>query len=258
MNKILYYTTLFFLINFISCNKEEITELEKRNEELIVQTARLQKQISELTDELNNISVDVTNLTSNNNDLSSKIVSLQNTINELEEALNDMTDDYEQSQIENNQLYDEYLSIINNKNELQAQLDSLISEINEINCPPIEFSSSDMKNEQLFCTNGFIQPIEYAFDESKYSFSFIQDSIPEGINIIKSEGLVKIVGGPASRIINLYSFDLKFTNDQCEIVKRVVLARSPESPIIELISGPLVQSFNKGTQMEAIKFFRRA
>tara|TARA_B100001057_G_scaffold434679_1_gene464488 strand:- start:84 stop:1715 length:1632 start_codon:yes stop_codon:yes gene_type:complete len=165
-----------------------------------------------------------------------------------------MTDDYELSEADNNQLFEEYSSLINSKNELQAQLDSLVSEINSISCPPIEYSNSDMKSEQLFCTNGFITPIEYAFDESVYSFSFIQDSIPNGITIIKSDGLVKVVGGPISRIVDLYSFDLTFTSDRCEVIKRVVLARSPESPTIELISGPLTQSLNSGTQIEAVKF----
>ena len=165
-----------------------------------------------------------------------------------------MTNDYEQSEADNNQLYDDYSGLLNSKNELQAQLDSLVSEINSVSCPPIEYSNSDMKSEQLFCTNGFITPIEYAFDESVYSFSFIQDSIPNGITIIKSDGLVKVVGGPISRIVDLYSFDLTFTSDQCEVIKRVVLARSPESPTIELISGTLTQSLNSGTQIEAVKF----
>ena len=261
MKKSISFFILFFLTVVISCNKEEINELEKRNEELIAQTNKLQEQIVNLTTEVNTLTIDVSNLSSSNdvlsssnNELLNKVTLLQTTINELEEALNNMTDDYELSEADNNQLYEEYSSLVNSKNELQAQLDNLISEINTISCPPIEYSNSEMTSEQLFCTNGFIAPIEYAFDESKYSFSFIQDSIPEGINIIKSEGLVKIVGGPASRIINLYSFDLKFTSDQCEIIKRIVIARSPESPIIELVSGSLIQSFSTGTQIEPIKF----
>ena len=220
MKKSISFFILFFLTVVISCNKEEINELEKRNEELIAQTNKLQEQIVNLTTDVNTLTIDVSNLSSSNdvlsssnNDLLNKITLLQTTINELEEALNNMTDDYELSEADNSQLYEEYSSLVNSKNELQAQLDNLISEINTISCPPIEYSNSEMTSEQLFCTNGFIAPIEYAFDESKYSFSFIQDSIPEGINIIKSEGLVKIVGGPASRIINLYSFDFLCSSD---------------------------------------------
>lgn len=254
MKKSISFFILFFLTVVISCNKEEINELEKRNEELIAQTNKLQEQIVNLTTDVNTLTIDVSNLSSSNDDLLNKITLLQTTINELEEALNNMTDDYELSEADNSQLYEEYSSLVDSKNELQAQLDNLITEINTISCPPIEYSNSEMTSEQLFCTNGFIAPIEYAFDESKYSFSFIQDSIPEGINIIKSEGLVKIVGGPASRIINLYSFDLKFTSDQCEIIKRIVIARSPESPTIELVSGLLTQSLSTGTQIEPIKF----
>ena len=256
MSRILFYTSLFFLITFISCNKEEITELEKRNEELIAQTSRLQKQITELTNEVNNLTVNVSNLSSNNNDLSNKIISLQNTINELEEALNNMTDDYELSVIENNQLYDEYLSIVNSKNELQVQLDRLISEINEINCPPIDLASSDMRTEQLFCTFEEINKIIFNWDESVYEFSFIQDSIPDGINIAKSPTSIIIFGTPYSDQKDLFSFDLNFQSSECEIVKRIVLARSPNSPKIIYItdSGPLNQSLESGNSIDPIEF----
>ena len=47
MNKLLKYSFVLFLI--ISCNKEEISNLEKRNEDLIIQTAELQKQLDNLT-----------------------------------------------------------------------------------------------------------------------------------------------------------------------------------------------------------------
>ena len=47
MNKILFITFYFSFITFISCNKDEITELEKRNEELIIQTSSLQRQIND-------------------------------------------------------------------------------------------------------------------------------------------------------------------------------------------------------------------
>ena len=256
MSRILFYTSLFFLITFISCNKEEITELEKRNEELIAQTSRLQKQITELTNEVNNLTVDVSNLSSNNNDLSNKIISLQNTINELEEALNNMTDDYELSVTENNELYDEYLSIVNSKNELQVQLDRLISEINEINCPPIDLASSDMRTEQLFCTFEEINKIIFNWDESVYEFSFIQDSIPDGINIAKSPTSIIIFGTPYSDQKDLFSFDLNFQSSECEIVKRIVLARSPNSPKIIYVndSGPLNQSLESGNSIDPIEF----
>ena len=261
MKKLFTNIALVFLIIVSSCNKEEINEFEKRNEELIVQTANLQRQIYNLITEINTLTLDVSNLSqannelfSLNNDLSNKITVLQNKINELENALNNMTDDYDEAITDNDELYDEYLSLQSSKTELQVQLDNLVSEINIVSCPPIEYSNSDMASEQLFCTNGYITPIEYVFDESIYSFSFIQDSIPDGINIIKSDGLVKVVGGPESRIVDLYSFDLKFTSDQCEIIKRVVIARSPESPTIELISGPLTQSLGYGAQIQSIKF----
>ena len=256
MNRILFATSLFCLITFISCNKEEITELEKRNEELIAQTSRLQKQITELTNEVNNLTVDVSNLSSNNNDLSNKIISLQNTINELEEALNNMTDDYELSVIENNELYDEYLSIVNSKNELQVQLDRLISEINEINCPPIDLASSDMITEQLFCTFEEINKIIFNWDESVYEFSFIQDSIPNGISIIKSPTSITILGTPYSDQKDLFSFDLNFQSSECEIVKRIVLARSPNSPkiIYDPDSGSLNQSLESGNSIDPIEF----
>ena len=48
MSKFLSHIALVSLIIISSCNKEEINELEKRNEELIAQTSRLQEQISKL------------------------------------------------------------------------------------------------------------------------------------------------------------------------------------------------------------------
>ena len=261
MQKLLTHIVLISLIIISSCNKEEINGLEKRNEELLSQTTKLQQQVNQLTTEMSTLTLDVSNLlssndqlSSSNTDLSNQIIVLQNKINELEVDLNNLTTDYDEAITDNDELYDEYLSLQSSKTELQVQLDNLVSEINSVSCPPIEYSNSDMATEQLFCTNGYITPIEYVFDESIYSFSFIQDSIPSGINIIKSDGLVKVVGGPVSRIVDLYSFDLKFTSDQCEIIKRVVIARSPESPTIELISGPLTQSLEAEAQIQSIKF----
>ena len=252
MRKFLSCIALVSLIFINSCNKDEINELEKRNEELIAQTSRLQEQISKLTNEVNNLTNDVTNLSSNNNDLSNKIISLQNTIDELEEELNNMTNDYEQSELENSNLYDEYLSIVNSRNELQAQLDNLVNEINSISCPLIELSSSDMANEQMFCTAQRISPIKLLYDDAIYSVSFIQDSIPNGISIVNVNGTVSVDGFVFSGIKDLYAFDLKFESDQCEKIERIVLARSPNSPSIE-VSGDLYRSAVTGNQIQPIE-----
>ena len=268
MKKSISFFILFFLTVVISCNKEEINELEKRNEELIAQTNKLQEQIVNLTTEVNTLTIDVSNLSSSNdvlsssnNDLSNKISDLQNTINELENALNEvenelnnMTNDYEQSEAENNQLYDDYSGLLNSKNELQAQLDNLISEINTISCPPIEYSNSDMKSEQLFCTFEIIDPIKFDFDDDIYTLSFIQDSIPQGVSIIKTPGNVFVYGTPYSVEKDLFSFDLKFTSDSCEEVRTITLARSPNSPTITYISGSLSQSIAAGTQIDPVEY----
>ena len=268
MKKSISFFILFFLTVVISCNKEEINELEKRNEELIAQTNKLQEQIVNLTTEVNTLTIDVSNLSSSNdvlsssnNDLSNKISDLQNTINELENALNEvenelnnMTNDYEQSEAENNQLYDDYSGLLNSKNELQAQLDNLISEINTISCPTIEYSNSDMKSEQLFCTFEIIDPIKFDFDDDIYTLSFIQDSIPQGVSIIKTPGNVFVYGTPYSVEKDLFSFDLKFTSDTCEEVRTITLARSPNSPTITYISGSLSQSIAAGTQIDPVEY----
>ena len=268
MKKSISFFIIFFLTVVISCNKEEINELEKRNEELIAQTNKLQEQIVNLTTEVNTLTIDVSNLSSSNdvlsssnNDLSNKISDLQNTINELENALNEvenelnnMTNDYEQSEAENNQLYDDYSGLLNSKNELQAQLDNLISEINTISCPPIEHSNSDMKSEQLFCTFEIIDPIKFDFDDEIYTLSFIQDSIPQGVSIIKTPGNVFVYGTPYSVEKDLFSFDLKFTSDTCEEVRTITLARSPNSPTITYISGSLIQSIAAGTQIDPVEY----
>ena len=185
MKKPILLFVLFLSVNFTSCNKDD---LEKRNEELLVQIESLQRQINDLSEDFLDLSTD-------NDNLSNQIEILQNKIDELEKALNNMTNDYELSEQYNNELYQDYLALVSSKNELQARLDNLISDIS-FSCPSIEFTDLDMASEQLFCTNGSIEPIEYSFDETIYSFSFIQDSIPDGINIIKSDGLIKIVGSP--------------------------------------------------------------
>ena len=268
LKKSISFFILFFLTVVISCNKEEINELEKRNEELIAQTNKLQEQIVNLTTEVNTLTIDVSNLSSSNdvlsssnNDLSNKISDLQNTINELENALNEvenelnnMTNDYEQSEAENNQLYDDYSGLLNSKNELQAQLDNLISEINTISCPPIEHSNSDMKSEQLFCSLEIIDPIKFDFDDEIYTLSFIQDSIPQGVSIIKTPGNILVYGTPYFFEKDLFSFDLKFTSDTCEEVRTITLARSPNSPTITYISGSLSQSITAGAQIDPVEY----
>ena len=254
MKRSLVLLTLVFFANFISCNKDEISNLEQRNEELLIQTASLQRQLNDLTKDISELLRDNENLSSDNLSLSNQIEILQNKIDELEESLNLMTNDYEQSELENNDLYDTYLSILNSKNELQAQLDNLVNEINSISCPPIELDSLSMKSEQLFCTFEQIDPIRFDYDDSAYNFSFIQDSIPNGISIIKTPGNILITGTPYSDQKDLFSFDLKFTNNQCEEVKRITLARNPNSPKITLVSGSNTQSIVAGNQIQAIEY----
>ena len=261
MKKSISFFILFFLTVVISCNKEEINELEKRNEELIAQTNKLQEQIVNLTTDVNTLTIDVSNLSSSNdvlsssnNDLLNKITLLQTTINELEEALNNMTDDYELAEAENNQLYDDYSGLLNSKNELQAQLDNIISQVNTISCPAIEYSNSDMKSEQLFCTFEIINPIKFDFDDEIYTLSFIQDSIPKGVSIIKTPGNIFVYGTPYSVEKDLFSFDLKFTSNSCEEVRTITLARSPNSPTITYISGSLSQSIVAGTQIDPVEY----
>ena len=253
MNKVLTYIALSFALIISSCNKEEINELEKRNEELIAQTASLQKQINNLTLDISNLAADNETLSSNNITLSNQITALQNKINELEDALNSMTNDYEEALTENDELYDEYLSLANSKNELQVQLDNLVSEINSTSCPPIELADLEMTAEQLFCTSQAISPIKLLYDESIYSVSFFQDSIPQGLRVVNINGFVLIDGilNPSPK--DLFSFDIIFTSDQCEKVERIVLARSPNSPSIEVLGNLLNQSLSSGNQIQTVE-----
>ena len=233
---------LVLCVNFTSCNKDD---LEERNEELIIQIASLQKQ-------LNDLSEDFSDLLTDNENKSTLIEILQNKIDELDEALSLMTDDYERSELENNDLYDEYLGIVNSKNELQAQLDNLVNEISNLSCPTIQLSESNMSNEQLFCTGQRISPLKFLYDEAIYSLSFIQDSIPSGISIVNVNGTVTVDGFVFSGVKDLFSFDLKFESNQCEKIERIVLARSPNSPSIE-VSGELYRSAVTGDQIQPIE-----
>ena len=242
MKKSLLLFILVLCVNFTSCNKDD---LEERNEELIIQITSLQKQ-------LNDLSEDFSDLLTDNENKSTLIEILQNKIDELDEALSLMTDDYERSELENNDLYDEYLGIVNSKNELQAQLDNLVNEISNLSCPTIQLSESNMSNEQLFCTGQRISPLKFLYDEAIYSLSFIQDSIPNGISVINQNGSVLIDGFVFSDLKDLIAFDLKFESDRCEKIERIVLARSPDSPSIE-VSGDLNRSEVTGNQIQPIE-----
>ena len=52
MRRSLILFALVFFVNFTSCNKDEINNLEKRNEELIIQTASLQRQLNDFKKEI--------------------------------------------------------------------------------------------------------------------------------------------------------------------------------------------------------------
>ena len=242
MKKSLLLFALILCANFTSCNKDD---LEERNEELIIQIASLQRQ-------LNDLSEDFSDLLTDNENKSSLIKILQNKIDELDEALSLMTDDYERSELENNDLYDEYLSIVNSKNELQAQLDNLVNEIINFSCPLIQLSESNMVREQLFCTGQPISPIKFLYDNQVYSVSYIQDSIPQGIRVVNLGASVLVDGTLNPSVKDLFAFNLKFESDQCEKIERIVLARSPNSPSIE-VSGDLIQSSVTGDQIQPIE-----
>ena len=242
MKKSLLLFVLVLCVNFTSCNKDD---LEERNEELIIQIASLQRQ-------LNDLSEDFSDLLTDNENKSTLIEILQNKIDELDEALSLMTDDYERSELENNDLYDEYLSIVNSKNELQAQLDNLVNEIINFSCPLIQLSESNMVREQLFCTGQPISPIKFLYDNQVYSVSYVQDSIPQGIRVVNLGASVLVDGTLNPSVKDLFAFNLKFESEQCEKIERIVLARSPNSPSIE-VSGDLIQSSVTGNQIQPIE-----
>ena len=242
MKKSLLLFVLVLCANFTSCNKDD---LEERNEELIIQIASLQRQ-------LNDLSEDFSDLLTDNENKSTLIKILQNKIDELDEALSLMTDDYERSELENNDLYDEYLSIVISKNELQAQLDNLVNEITNFSCPLIQLSESNMVREQLFCTGQPINPIKFLYDNQVYSVSYVQDSIPQGIRVVNLGASVLVDGTLNPSVKDLFAFNLKFESDQCEKIERIVLARSPNSPSIE-VSGDLIQSSVTGDQIQPIE-----
>ena len=249
MKKSLLLFVLVLCANFTSCNKDD---LEERNEELIIQIASLQRQLNDLSEDFSDLLTDNENLLTDNENKSTLIKILQNKIDELDEALSLMTDDYERSELENNDLYDEYLSIVNSKNELQAQLDNLVNEIINFSCPLIQLSESNMVREQLFCTGQPISPIKFLYDNQVYSFSYVQDSIPQGIRVVNLGASVLVDGTLNPSVKDLFAFNLKFESDQCEKIERIVLARSPNSPSIE-VSGDLIQSSVTGDQIQPIE-----
>jgi len=126
----------------------------------------------------------------------------------------------------------------------------------DFECASVELVDSDMMLEQEFCTYEYISSIKLAYTGTNILVEYEEDLIPSGINISNENGIVEISGTPYSTDSDNFTFDIKFVSlGECEeIIKTVVLNRSPNSPKLSLLSGSLSQTITAGGQIEPIEF----
>ena len=126
----------------------------------------------------------------------------------------------------------------------------------DFECASVELVDSDMMLEQEFCTYENISNIKLAYTGTNILVDYEEDLIPSGISISNENGIVEISGTPYSTDSDNFTFDIKFVSlGECEeIIKTVVLNRSPNSPKINYISGSLSQTITAGDQIEPIEF----
>ena len=126
----------------------------------------------------------------------------------------------------------------------------------DFECASVELVDSDMMLEQEFCTYENISNIKLAYTGTNILVEYEEDLIPSGISISNENGIVEISGTPYSSDSDNFTFDIKFVSlGECEdIIKTVVLNRSPNSPKINYISGSLSQTITAGGQIEPIEF----
>ncbi|MBT7624240.1 MAG: hypothetical protein HN595_06880 [Flavobacteriaceae bacterium] len=126
----------------------------------------------------------------------------------------------------------------------------------DFECASVELTNSDMMLEQEFCTYEYISNIKLAYTGTNILVEYDEDLIPSGINISNENSIVEISGTPYSTDSDNFTFDIKFVSlGECEeIIKTVVLNRSPNSPKINYISGTLSQTITAGEQIEPIEF----
>ena len=126
----------------------------------------------------------------------------------------------------------------------------------DFECASVELTNSDMMLEQEFCTYEYISNIKLAYTGTNILVDYDEDLIPFGINISNENGIIEISGTPYSTDSDNFTFDIKFVSlGECEeIIKTVVLNRSPNSPKINYISGTLSQTITAGEQIEPIEF----
>lgn len=126
----------------------------------------------------------------------------------------------------------------------------------DFECASVELTNSDMMLEQEFCTYEYISNIKLAYTGTNILVDYDEDLIPFGINISNENGIIEISGTPYSTDSDNFTFDIKFVSlGECEeIIKTVVLNRSPNSPKINYISGSLSQTITAGGQIEPIEF----
>jgi len=155
----------------ISCNKDEIDNLEKANLQLALEASELRRQISNLSLEIVSLKASKNQLTGVNSNLSSKVTELQNTISQLQSEYNTLL-------VENSELNEEYLDILTKLKDLELSIE-IVSTENLIAWYPFNGNANDESGNGL---DGQVNNAELTTDRfgninSAYNFSDYQDII---------------------------------------------------------------------------------
>ena len=110
---------------------------------------------------------------------------------------------------------------------------------------------------QTICSGDAIQPITFDYGGSGVSVT-VEQTVPSGLTTSISNNTLTISGTPILSNYN-YSFSVKTSggNQNCsQVSQTVTINRDLDSPIINLVSGSLVQSITPGSAIGNIVLTR--
>ena len=122
----------------------------------------------------------------------------------------------------------------------------------ECDCPTLSLTSGSIN--QTICSGDAIQPITFDYGGSGVSVT-VEQTIPSGLTTSISNNVLTISGTPDLSNTS-YSFSVKTSggNQNCsQVSETITITRNQDSPIINLISGSLVQSITAGSAIGNIE-----
>ena len=122
----------------------------------------------------------------------------------------------------------------------------------ECDCPTLSLTSGSI--DQTFCSGDAIQPITFDFGGTGVLVN-VDQTIPSGLATSISNNTLTISGTPDLSNYS-YSFSVYTTggNQNCnQVSQTITINRDLDSPIINLISGSLVQTTSQGSAIQPIE-----